>query len=76
MLLDEFEGQRLRMKDIFERHHVGKPYLEQNYKEVLNRLESNGRIPADPPMDKRRKRHGKPTFGDDVWVSFPAKGDC
>jgi hypothetical protein len=76
MLLDEFQGQRLQMKDIFERHHIGKPYLEPHYKKVLNRLESIGRITADPPMGKRPKRQGKPTFGDAVWVSFPAKGEC
>jgi len=75
MLLDEFAGQELQMKDIFQRHHVGKPYVEQNYKEVLNRLEASNSISAEPPVAKRPKRHGKPTFGDEVWVSFPTKGE-
>lgn len=74
MLLAEFSGHRLQMKEIFHKHHVGKPYIEENYKEVLKKLEEKRMIIADPPVDKRPKRGGKPTFGDNVWVEFPPAG--
>ncbi len=71
MLLNDFAGRKLKMREIFEQHHIGKPYIGENYKEVLKELEKDGKIVADPPMDKRRKRKDIPTFGDDVMVKFP-----
>lgn len=41
------------------------------YKEVLTKLEREEKIIADPPLDKRPKRHGQPTFGNKVKVTFP-----
>lgn len=69
-LLNYFEGQTLPMKQVFERHHVGTRYVERNYKAALNRLESEGKIVADPPAAKRPKRSGERTFGPGVKVSF------
>lgn len=65
MLLSEFRGQTLRMIDIFNRHHVGKRYIERNYKDVLIKLEAAGKIIANP--SERRKG----TFADSVSVTFP-----
>lgn len=65
MLMEEFAGQSMTMEDVFNRHHVGKRYIKKNYKEVLLKLEAEGRITAIPA--KRRKN----TFGDDVTVIFP-----
>lgn len=70
-LLNDFAGQTLSMKDVFERHHVGKRYVERNYKAALNRLESVGKISASPPAPKRQKRNGERTFGPNVVVTFP-----
>lgn len=70
MLLNDFAGQRLRMRDIYLQHSVGKPYIDSNYKRVLASLEAEGEIMADPPAEKRRKIKGEVTFADDVWVSF------
>ncbi|CAD0230413.1 three-Cys-motif partner protein TcmP [Planktothrix agardhii] len=67
MLLDEFAGQTLRMKDIYHRHHIGKRYIERNYKDALLKLEEQGKIITEP--SKRRKG----TFGDEVIVTFPPK---
>lgn len=69
-LLNYFEGQTLPMKQVFERHHVGTRYVERNYKAALNRLESEGKIVADPPAAKRPNRSGERTFGPGVKVSF------
>lgn len=71
MLLSEFAGQTLRMKEIYERHHVGKRYIKKNYKSVLRQLEAEGRIVTDPPAESRRPRKGQVTFADRVQVTFP-----
>lgn len=44
-----------------------------NYKDVLVKLENEGRIKTDPPARQRRKVKGKVTFADSVRVVFPAK---
>jgi three-Cys-motif partner protein len=74
MLLKDFAGQTLRMQDIFDEHHVGKPFIEKNYKAALRQLEAAGKVQTDPPAAKRRKQKGEVTFGPDVRVTFPATG--
>jgi three-Cys-motif partner protein len=69
MLLKCFAGRTLRMSQIYEEHSVGRPYVRANYREVLNRLETEGRVTADPPASKRRKG----TFANRVVVTFPPK---
>lgn len=71
MLLAEFAGKTLTMKEIFERHNVGKRFISPNYKQALISLEKQGKIVTDPPSDKRPPRKGIPTFGDNVKVTFP-----
>ena len=70
MLPNDFAGQILTMRQIYERHHVGRRYIAKNYKEVLRKLEAEGKISADPPAKCRRRR----TFADGVRVEFPPKG--
>lgn len=67
VLLNRFAGQQLAMKELYERHNVGTPFIEQNYKAVLMSLEREGKITADPPAAKRRAN----TFADRVLVTFP-----
>ncbi|ATB33884.1 three-Cys-motif partner protein TcmP [Melittangium boletus] len=74
MLLADFAGQSLRMQDIFDKHHVGKPFVEKNYRAALRQLEAAGKVQADPPATKRRKRKGEVTFAPDVRVTFPPAG--
>jgi hypothetical protein len=69
MLLTEFAGKTLEMKEIFDNHHVGRPYLKRNYKDALLQLETKGRVVVDPPASVRRKN----TFGDAVNVKFHQK---
>ena len=73
MLLGTFSGRTLSMKEIYDQHHVGKPYIRKNYKIALGNLEAQGRIVADPPANRRKKRKGEITFADSVKVVFPAK---
>jgi hypothetical protein len=71
MLMEEFRGQTRSMKEVYERHHVGRRFIERNYKEVLTTLEENGSITTDPPMHARPIQRGKRTFGPKVRVTFP-----
>lgn len=64
MLLEEFAGQTLTMKEIYEQHNIDRPYIKKNYKKVLLNLEEEKRISAST--------HRKGTFGDDVSVTFPS----
>ncbi len=73
MLLDTFSGRTMTMKEIYDQHHVGKPYISKNYKTALGNLEAQGKVVADPPANKRRKMKGEVTFADSVRVIFPAK---
>jgi three-Cys-motif partner protein len=65
MLLDEFAGQTIPMIEVYNQHHVGKRYIKANYKQVLLKLEAEGKITANP--SKRRKN----TLGDNVDIIFP-----
>lgn len=73
MLLSEFAGKTLTMKEIFERHNVGRRFISPNYKQALLSLEQQGKITTIPPADQRRQRKGIRTFADDVIVTFPKK---
>ena len=73
MLLVNFAGKTMTMKDIYDQHHVGKPYISKNYKNALSSLEAKGKIIVDPPASKRRKIKGEITFADAVKVIFPIK---
>ena len=73
MLLMEFAGQQLTMQEIYQRHNVGRPYIDKNYKAALRQLEREGKIAADPPAEKRQRRGGEVTFGPKVTVTFPAR---
>jgi three-Cys-motif partner protein len=70
MLLAEFAGQTLTMRQVFDRHQVGRPFVSTNYKEVLKQMEAKGMIQCSPDSTNRRKN----TFGDDVRITFPPKG--
>ena len=65
MLLENFAGRRLTMRDIYKEHSVGRQYVKANYKQVLIKLETVGKIAAS--------KHRENTFGDDVRVTFPPR---
>jgi len=70
MLLKDIAGRRLTMKQVFEEHNVGKPYISKNYKDALRQLEADGKITVSPPANRRRKVKGEVTFADDTVVQF------
>jgi three-Cys-motif partner protein len=73
MLLKDFAGEKITMKQIYLRHSVGRRYIERNYKQALILLEEEKKIVAEPPAEKRRKIKGRVTFPDHVNVTFPKK---
>jgi hypothetical protein len=73
MLLADFAGRTITMKQIYNQHNVGTPYIEKNYKDILTNLEIEGKIQTNPPASKRPKRKGNVTFGPNVKVTFPTK---
>jgi three-Cys-motif partner protein len=70
MLLAEFAGQKLTMRQVFDRHQIGRPFVSANYKEVLKQMESKRLVRCSPDSTKRRKN----TLGDDVTIVFPPTG--
>lgn len=73
MLLTAYADRQLTVRQIYEEHNVGRPYILKNYKDVLKRLETDGKIRVDPPADKRRSRKGEVTLGDETKVTFPRR---
>jgi three-Cys-motif partner protein len=69
MLLSEFGGRSLTMKEVFDSHNVGRPYVIRNFKEVLSAMEEKGIIRTSPSSNERRKG----TFADRVLITFPKK---
>lgn len=69
ILLTNFAGKTMTREQIYNQHNVGTKYIEKNYREILIKLETDGKIQTDPPADKRRRG----TFANHVKVTFPFK---
>ena len=70
LLTEKYKGKTKTMLDIYLEHSVDTPYIKANYKDLLNQMEEEGVIVADPPAEKRPNRNGKKTFADRVKVQF------
>ncbi len=68
-LIRKFKGQRLTMREIYEKHNVDTPYIKKNYKTVLRELFDDGYIHAVSPKGNPPR---KGTFGDKIIVEFTA----
>lgn len=68
LLMEEFAGKTITVRDIFDSHHVGKPFILANYKDVLRDLEEAGVAQMTPPASERRMRLGVRTLADHVKV--------
>lgn len=71
MLLKDLIGRRLSLKELYEEHSVGKPYILKNDQDVLRKLERAGKITTEPSAERRRKLKGEVTFSEKVIVTFP-----
>lgn len=71
LLLADCAGTTTRLRPLFETHSKGKGYVLKNYREVLCRLEQEGKIRMEPPCPPRRRG----TIGPNVTITFPAGGE-
>jgi three-Cys-motif partner protein len=69
-LLKDFAGQEVSVANIYERHSVDTPYVMKNYKEILKKLEADGKVAVRSLRGTRRKG----TFADHLLVRFPVSG--
>jgi three-Cys-motif partner protein len=69
LLLTDCAGQELVIDKLFEKHSVGKGYVLKNYKDVLCRMEQEGKVTMDPPSPPRRKN----TLAKHVKIIFPRR---
>lgn len=69
MLLTAFAGMTKSFKEIYESHSVGRGFIDKNYREVLCRMEVEGKVRMEPPHDKRRKG----TIGEKVKIIFSGR---
>ncbi|GAC1435313.1 MAG: hypothetical protein NVS1B11_28680 [Terriglobales bacterium] len=72
-LLRFFAGETLSMREVYERHSVGTPFVSSNYKRILAGLEAENRIRTEPSANERPKKKGEITFADHVRVSCPRR---
>lgn len=68
MLKYNYAGRTISMRDIYESHSVGRPYLSKHYKDVLKKMEESEEISVIDPTGKSRRRG---TFPERLMVSFP-----
>jgi three-Cys-motif partner protein len=68
-LLERFSGHTLTVKQIYENHHPGTPFIKPNYKRVLREMEQGGQIKCASAKGKIRKG----TMADHVSVTFPPR---
>lgn len=69
-LLRTFKGQTLTVTEVYERHHVGKPYILSNYKQALCSLEEQGKVTCRPLASERKMWKGKRVMPETVRISF------
>jgi hypothetical protein len=70
MLIEDLAGQSfVGLDGLFERHSVGKGFVIKNYREVLCRMEQEGKVSMIPASPPRRKG----TIGKDVKIIFPRR---
>jgi three-Cys-motif partner protein len=73
MLLDGFAGRTMTRAQVFDEHHVGRPFIEANYRDILLKLEAAGSITVDPPASKRRPYKGQPSLPEAAKITFPKR---
>jgi three-Cys-motif partner protein len=66
-LLAAFSGRAASVKEIFDQHNVGRPFLLKNYQKVLKELELAGSIRCTPQINKRKPE----TLAKGTIVHFP-----
>jgi hypothetical protein len=71
MLLTEFAGRELTVREVFDEHNVGKRYTERNYKDALKKLIAAGTVSTIIPPGKKLIAGRLPDW---CIVKFPVRG--
>jgi three-Cys-motif partner protein len=69
LLLTDCSGKTLTFKALYESHSIRKPYVVKNYREVLCRMEQEGKVTMEPSVLHRRKN----SLGEAVRITFPRR---
>lgn len=72
-ICSKFTGKTLTVKQIYEKHNLGTPFIKKNYKDKLLELEKHSKIYVTPDATNRPFNRGKLTMGDNVRVRFPER---
>ena len=67
VLMVEYAGLTLTLKDIFNRHNVGTPFILKNYKSAISDLDNQGKVSTNR-TDQHKKRNQCPEH---IVVTFP-----
>lgn len=70
LLLADCAGMSTTFRPLFERHSKGRGFVSKNYRDVLCRMEQEGKITMSPPCPPRRRG----TIGEKVVITFPGGG--
>jgi three-Cys-motif partner protein len=68
MLLNNFKGQTLTTRDIYNKHNIDTPYILKNYKNVLIKMFEDSIIFAKSANGSPPK---KGTMADNIFITFP-----
>jgi len=69
LLLREYHGRTMTVQDIYKHHSVDTPYIRKNYKAILRRMETRGKVQVIDPLKKSRRGD---TLADRLEISFPS----
>ncbi|MEX6508502.1 three-Cys-motif partner protein TcmP [Jiella sp. M17.18] len=68
-LIETFAGRELNFDEIYEEHSIDTPYIRQNYREILKKMESDGSVTAASATKARRGM----TYPPHVKIKFRVK---
>lgn len=66
MLLEEYAGTTMTVRELYQKHSVGKPYIMSNYKDILKKMSKEGKVITEPV--KMKKANSMPDY---VKITFP-----
>jgi len=69
-LLKDYRGKIITLSDLYKEHSIDKPFVIQNYKDVLKTMLANDIIQA---VDKNGKPPRKGSFAETNTITFPGR---
>jgi three-Cys-motif partner protein len=69
-LVKEYAGRKITVGEIYRKHNVGRRFILRNYQDAIKKLDADGRVRTNPPIDKRIRAH-KVTLSETVEITFP-----